>query len=69
MEDKRGFVNAVIEALIKCGDGRYDWLMDRQVHYEEVDGIEYIESPAHIRYNVTGDSLTSIMSTIKHIVE
>lgn len=69
MEDKHGFVNAVLEALVKFGDGRYDWLMDRQVHYGEVGGIEYIESPAHVRYNVTGDSLTSIMSTIKHIVE
>lgn len=68
-EDKERFVNAVVEALIACGDGRYDWLMEQQVHYGERNGIQFIETPSHIRYDITCDSLTSIMGVIKRIVE
>lgn len=66
-EDKHAFVNDVVEALIKHGDGRYDWLMDRPIVYDKDGGIEWVEH-RRVRYNVTGDSLTSLMSVIRHIV-
>lgn len=68
MEDKEGFVNAINEALVTYGGGRYDHLMDRQVNYKEIGGLQALESPSHRMYDITCDSLASILEVIHRIV-
>lgn len=66
-EDKEGFVNALNEALIKHGNGRYDHLMDHPVRYEESNGIEVMGLRGRW-VDITCDSLTSIMHEFMEIV-
>lgn len=59
-EDKERFVFELQEALIRCGAGRYDFLMDQPFRYETEGQLEWIEQDGEIVVNVSGDSLTAI---------
>lgn len=68
-EDKEGFVNAINEALIKHGNGRYDYLMDNPVHLD--DGVvagTTVMRRGSCGVDVTCDSLTSIMREFSRLV-
>lgn len=60
MENKEKFVNALNDALIACGDGRYDYLESVPLTYVRERGEEYVASGDY-RACVTGDSLISLM--------
>lgn len=60
MENKEKFVNALNDALIACGDGRYDHLETAPLTYVRERGEEYVVSGDR-RACVTGDSLISLM--------
>lgn len=66
-EDKEGFVNALNEALIKHGNGRYDHLMDHPVRFESDAGMDLLRATAG-DVDVTCDSLTSIMREFSRLV-
>lgn len=66
-EDKRLFVQRLNEALIECGNGRYDYLKDEPMEYQcEGEGWNKVEtvSQGGNQANVTFDSLTAIMKDI-----
>lgn len=60
---KQAFVRDVIAALVKHGDGRYDWMAEKIGFYELDSGMQIISDGYH-RYDVTCDSLTSILDVI-----
>ena len=62
-EAKARFVDALNAALIANGGGRYDYLKEAPLTYRAVGANEYVECGAK-RANVTGDSLTAMMSDI-----
>lgn len=77
MEDKRRFVQDVIAAYIRHGDGRYDWLMNNVCieYLDESDGLPKCEEVIEVtnghwtkRYCVTGDSLNAINEVIHDII-
>jgi len=64
MEEKARFVEAVNSILVDCGEGRYDYLMERPYVYNREPGYEYITQSGRDVACVTGDSLPSIMRRI-----
>lgn len=60
MENKEKFVNALNDALIACGGGRYDQLKAAPLAYVRERGEEYVVSGDR-RACVTGDSLIALM--------
>lgn len=75
MEDKRQFVIDFQESLIANGDGRYDYLADRPVQYEQDEcGEEFLVrgrradgGPTQVCC-VSADSLTSIAEVILKMI-
>lgn len=59
MENKELFVQRLNEALIECGDGRYDFLADTPMVYEDCICSESVELRG-AKAIVTGDSLTAL---------
>lgn len=59
MENKELFVQRLNEALIECGDGRYDFLADTPMVYEDCIYSESVELRG-AKAIVTGDSLTAL---------
>lgn len=68
IEDKAGFVNELQKALIRCGDGRYDFLARRPLRYGTEGQLEWIEQGGEIVANVTGSSLTAIARDIANVL-
>ena len=68
MENKPAFVNDVIEALVRHGDGRYDWA--EGICCESLPSGRDIIFDHNGRgvYDVTCDSLTSILKCIAELV-
>ena len=65
MEDKRLFVQRINEALVECGDGRYDYLRDMPLTYVRSEcGAECVTNGI-TRVNVGGDSLPALMKEIR----
>lgn len=58
-EDKELFVRRLNEALIECGAGRYDFLADTPMVYEDRAFEESVELRG-AKARVTGDSLTAL---------
>lgn len=58
-ENKGLFVQRLSDALVECGDGRYDYLIDAPLRYEQVSENELVRQGFKVA-NVTGDSLAAI---------
>lgn len=58
-ENKGLFVQRLSDALVECGDGRYDYLIDAPLRYEQVGANELVLQGSKVA-NVTGDSLAAI---------
>jgi hypothetical protein len=67
MEDKATFVSLLQEALISCGDGRYDHLMDKACHINEYGSMTVLEY-GNRKVDVTCDSLTSIAKEVIKLI-
>ena len=67
MEDKEKFVNMLQEALIVCGGGRYDHLMDKSAHIEEHGPLTVLEY-GNAKVDVTCDSLTSLAKEVIKLI-
>ena len=75
MENKEQFVNDFQEALIKNGDGRYDYLMDKPIRYVQDEiGEEFLTcghyadgKPILVRC-VSADSLPAIAKTMLEMI-
>lgn len=59
-EDKYEFVNALIDALIHNGAGRYDRLLDGRPYIERRENGSCVLRHGNLACDVTADSLTSI---------
>lgn len=64
MENKEKFVNALNDALIAYGDGRYDWLRERPLAYYTGRGGEEFVDVDGAPVCVTGDSLCALMRDV-----
>lgn len=58
-EDKALFVRRLNDALIECGAGRYDRLVDTPLTYEKRGSNEIVACGGRVAA-VTGDSLTAL---------
>lgn len=67
MENKQQFVSLLQEALIQCGDGRYDHLMDKSAHIEEHGPLTVLEY-GNAKVDVTADSLTSLAKEVIKLI-
>ena len=70
MEDKKRFIEMIQDALIECGDGRYDWLDSKPLVYSDnkYGREEFVElEGTNSRVCVTGDSLVAIMEDIAEL--
>lgn len=68
MEDKRRFVKRINEALVECGDGRYDRLKSEPLTYLRTEcGAEYV-TDGRTRVCVDGDSLPALMRDIRPLL-
>ena len=63
MENKTEFVERINNALIECGDGRYDFLAETPLCYDNLEEIVFIQG-RYPAVNVYGDSLTAMMKDI-----
>lgn len=67
-EDKERFIEMINDALIECGDGRYDYLKDEPlVYHRDNDGQDRYETVSQGQWNVvsvTYDSLTAMMADL-----
>lgn len=64
MEDKARFVELPNEALVKCGDGRYDHLLEDPLTYVADGPREFVVRGGCRRACVTGDSLAGMLHDI-----
>lgn len=62
-EDKALFVRRLNDALIECGAGRYDHLIDEPMEYERRGDLEFVACGDR-RANVTCDSLPALMKDV-----
>ena len=60
MEDKELFVKRVNDALVECGDGRYDRLESEPMRYER-EGHKETVSDGYGTVNVAMDSLPAML--------
>ena len=58
-ENKALFVQRLNEALVECGDGRYDYLIGEPLQYERIGANELVLQGSKVA-DVTGDSLTAL---------
>lgn len=66
MEDKELFVKRVNDALIECGDGRYDRLMDMPMRYER-EGRSETVSDGYGTVSVAMDSLPAMLADMARL--
>lgn len=66
MEDKELFVKRVNDALIECGDGRYDRLMDMPMRYER-EGYKETVSDGYGTVSVAMDSLPAMLADMARL--
>lgn len=64
MENKAAFVQAINDALITFGGGRYDYLRESPLHYTKVNGHEMVWRGDKEIACVTGDSLRGMLYDI-----
>ena len=64
-QNKKKFVDFINAALIRTGEGRYDYLAETPLTYEVKGSEEYVLC-GNARAYVTGDSLTAIMADISN---
>lgn len=66
MENKALFIKRVNDALIECGDGRYDHLDDNPLEYVRVGSEElvHVKGSENKSVCVTGDSLTGMLHDV-----
>lgn len=62
-ENKALFVQRLNEALIECGGGRYNSLIEDPMIYEDDGTCEYVKRTSHMA-NVTMDSLAAMLGDI-----
>ena len=58
-ENKDRFVQRLNDALVECGDGRYDYLIDAPLRYEQVGANELVIQGSKVA-DVTADSLAAL---------
>lgn len=66
MEDKELFVKRVNDALVECGDGRYDRLMDMPMRYER-EGYKETVSDGCGTVSVAMDSLPAMLADMARL--
>lgn len=66
MENKELFVKRVNDALVECGDGRYDRLMDMPMRYER-EGYKETVSDGYGAVSVAMDSLPAMMADMARL--
>lgn len=64
MEDKAKFVELLNDALVGCGGGRYDYLLEDRLVYETAGPEEFVVRGPWRWARVTGDSLAGILHDI-----
>lgn len=67
MENKAKFIDMLQTALIECGDGRYDHLMDKHAHITEYGSMTVLEY-GNAKVDVTADSLTSLAKEVIKLI-
>ena len=58
-ENKEQFVRRLCDALVECGDGRYDYLIDAPLQYERVGANELVLQGSKVA-DVTAESLAAL---------
>ena len=66
MEDKELFVKRVNDALVECGDGRYDRLESEPMRYER-EGYTETESDGCGTVSVAMDSLPAMLADMARL--
>lgn len=66
MENKELFVKRVNDALVECGNGRYDRLMDMPMRYVR-EGSKETVSDGYGAVNVAMDSLPAMLADMARL--
>lgn len=66
MENKELFVKRVNDALVECGDGRYDRLESEPMRYER-EGYEETVSDGYGTVSVAMDSLPAMLADMARL--